>query len=1485
MPNITLDIFARLHQTTLRRTEKEAQQRFQQLGQKAADQLTQGIEKAAPRIRRAMSSAADATVDYTRKTRDLSKAQKEHAAAADRVVKLEANVADQYARNAALAQEVARGESAITQARKSEATQTRGIATREANLRAKRSEHLKTAEALRKKELQLKQIRLDQGSKAAIAFEKTFMDLQRQNAAEIAYNAKKYDELKAARVELGRRTEAVSRIESDLKDVRKEQSSSVKELDDTEKDLLKTRQSASKQGQDLVRLNEDFVKSTRKREEAIRQLAETEAAEEKRRATANGGNRKKRGGIGVVGNMLTDLPFVPSGPAGAVMGSGVIVTLASAAEAAVTASQALAVLPAVAAAGAAAIGTLAMGFNGFGDALKHMGDPKKWAQDLATLSPAAQQAALEIQYLVDGPLGDLQDATQETLFSGVAEQLHTLTDNLLPEAQTLTQGISQSFNNMFDNAVGQILSPQSQASIGVVIDNIVTSFQKLEPAVAPFISAITKITETGSSFLPGFADAITNAANSFNTFITTAQQNGSLAEFIQKGIDAAKALGDIIWDIGQRIYAVFGNKDPGEFKQTLDSMVDAAFAVANAIVGISHVVNDLMGPTQAVADAIGGWENVIKLAAGAFVVFKLAGLTAASELATGLATAGTGAGLGFAGKVAAALKGFGWAALGAAIAIPILSELDRKVNEWGNSHGQPTPPGEKDRLIPRGVPILPFWEDQFRNVFGDDPAPAPQVFGPPHPGGNAPGAPGPRHAPITGVPGMPPIGAPGAGTDTGLLGDLDVDKLGTADYYKTLYPQPAAPPPPAGLPGYHPFDVPAPPPEGPKVSDKDRRDAIRAGLPADFGAVDPFGPMGGPTPGSMPMMPQSSGGPLNLGQLLTGAAGLPNSGTGSVGGGVVDPQKVYEANNRVQSEAWDVQDAARDLEVLKRDNLATQEEIVAADHKLTEQKWQLQGAQADLVKAQQGSKGSGSGSKLSAGLDNDLGASRGLAGLADNLVRLVGALGTAPLMNQLQGIVDADPNKGGFGLMGILGAQGAFGPRFTGQQSGLGAPAAASSSAMASGASYGAPAGTAMPGESPRDFAHRVMMPYWQSQGLTVGDHGADKYGEHQNGALDIMVPSIAEGSKVLQQVLSDPNVYGAIFNQRSYGYGHGTAGTPMEDRGSPTQNHQDHVHAFYKPGGANNIAPQGMGPAAMAGGIPAMPASIGAGLPIPLPVIIVGGAAPAAVMPGGVPAPGAPPGVPGAPPPSTSPVPGAPLHAGMPPAPGAPPPVIGMPGTGAGPLPGPTGWASPNLPAGMPGGGGEGPMLGSNPAGPGAGASAGAPPIGGPQQGPVGKGAGTGGWQPQGGGGIGPSGGGAIGMAMDAGSMALDVMAPGSGQAAQTAMKLVNRSIQYGGQLASVGVGGLLETFGLSDTELGDPSKSWLGRAASGIAGAAPAVPTTAGQSKPPAEPPKAEGQQQGGQQGPTVSIGQFVQAPNRNGQQTAKDLAAKAHGAWTKP
>lgn len=155
-------------------------------------------------------------------------------------------------------------------------------------------------------------------------------------------------------------------------------------------------------------------------------------------------------------------------------------------------------------------------------------------------------------------------------------------------------------------------------------------------------------------------------------------------------------------------------------------------------------------------------------------------------------------------------------------------------------------------------------------------------------------------------------------------------------------------------------------------------------------------------------------------------------------------------------------------------------------------------------------------------------------------------------------------------------------------------------------------------------------------------------------------------------------------------------------------------------------------------------------------------------------------------------------------------------------------------------------------------------------------------------------SGSGGVGIqggAMDAAMMAaggLDLLAPGAGQVAQTGMKLANRAIQYGGQVAGIGAQGLMETFlPTGGSELAN--NNWLTRIVGGLAGAAPAIPNAAGKSSQPTPEQvagaPAQGQQQsvGGAAGNTYNV--QIDAANREPQGIAKDFEYHTANANSAP
>jgi hypothetical protein len=534
---------------------------------------------------------------------------------------------------------------------------------------------------------------------------------------------------------------------------------------------------------------------------------------------------------------------------------------------------------------------------------------------------------------------------------------------------------------------------------------------------------------------------------------------------------------------------------------------------------------------------------------------------------------------------------------------------------------------------------------------------------------------------------------------------------------------------------------------------------------------------------------------------------------------------------------------ADDITRAKNDVIQAQQSQNQAELRLNDARTKLYETSTKQMKDMSTSMG-----EIGAALDQDLGISKGLSGMADNLVRFLGSLAAAPLLGQLDALTRAPGQaQGGYGLLGVLGAQGAFGPQYTyaAQQA---AQQSASSTTSTTGAlpttSAAGPVGAPQPGESARDFAHRVMMPFWQSQGFTVGDHAADKYGEHQNGALDIMVPNLAAGQQVLQQVLSDPNVYGAIFNNQTYGYGHGL--TPQDysagHTGDPTQDHMNHVHAWYKPGDPSDITP---GPG---GGLPGASSTAtasssfgGAGT---TPVFVTNWPGDGAGFAGGG----------GAPRGSAASGQGA----GPGPTPGLAPGTTGA-----------SGWGTPGLPSSIIGGAGQGPAL-TPQAGPGMGGAAGiGVNTGGPSVGPtqIGGGAGLQGS----GGGIGLTPGGTADTALNLAAAAF----PGFGQLAATGVKEVNRAIQFGGQAVGILTQGALDTwlpFGGSELA----QNSWFARIIGGLAGAHPTLPNLAGKSSQAAAQPAMQNNQMGAGMGNQTNITVNNNRPTEDG--TGRDIAFHA-------
>lgn len=557
--------------------------------------------------------------------------------------------------------------------------------------------------------------------------------------------------------------------------------------------------------------------------------------------------------------------------------------------------------------------------------------------------------------------------------------------------------------------------------------------------------------------------------------------------------------------------------------------------------------------------------------------------------------------------------------------------------------------------------------------------------------------------------------------------------------------------------------------------------------------------------------------------IAASGSGAPGQGFGP-GFWQVDPQRVFDAESGVERAKNNLeQDRIRRLELEAKGN-ASQRELLSIKNQIQEDERAYMSAQMKLADAQQGTWKkqkdatdnllSGLG-HLGAALDNDLGASRGLAGLADNLVRFVGALAAAPMMGQLSVVAQANGGiaRTGSGLAG-----------FIGQQMGLGQTPV------------------------PQGYAAGYLAGSFGGGGMYAGDAAllanvpAGRYETPNEPAVWDLTKGLADCSSAVEDLVNLMD------------------GRPTGGRQMSTANADQWLRSRgFLPGmGGDGDFRVGFNPSHMQATLPGG-TNINWGSD---------SAAAQRGMDGGQ----------GAYDPAFTshyyrPATGGGTGGGgfMPVAPsvGVTPTPITMPPSGYAPL-SDAALANPALTnPGAPGPGQSGP---SPLLAPGGGAGGYGPGGTGPMQGrSYGQG--------------GPGGGGFQGLggapmaALSTAASGLDLIAPGAGQGAQIAMQLTNRAIGYAGQLAGIGVSGLLETFALNDSALSDPSKNWIGKIASGIAGARPALPNSAGQSAPPIAPPEKQQNQGQGQQGsaPMVNIEKFENGSGNpsDGQSAARDIA----------
>lgn len=289
-------------------------------------------------------------------------------------------------------------------------------------------------------------------------------------------------------------------------------------------------------------------------------------------------------------------------------------------------------LPAAAGIGAAAIGTLTLGFQGLGDAIENAGDPEKFAEALKKLSPAARRFAIEIKNLM--PIfRSIKDAAQEGIFKGLEGELTRVTKVLQGPLRVGFNDVGRSIRGFLSEMADLAVADSSVSTLNEIFATTARIIKDSTPSLQIFLGGIGDLVRKALPFVEKLSGLFIEFLERAGAGLSRLAADGSLDTFFSDALDTLKQVGRIGADVFKILATIFTAAGPSGH-DLLDVLEDLAadmaeflshkevvesLAVAFKMLGAVLSLNlRILGATREVGTAIGtALGEVIKWAKGA----------------------------------------------------------------------------------------------------------------------------------------------------------------------------------------------------------------------------------------------------------------------------------------------------------------------------------------------------------------------------------------------------------------------------------------------------------------------------------------------------------------------------------------------------------------------------------------------------------------------------------------------------------------------------------------------------------------------------------------------------------------------------------------------------------------------------------------------------------------------------------------------------
>ena len=247
------------------------------------------------------------------------------------------------------------------------------------------------------------------------------------------------------------------------------------------------------------------------------------------------------------------------------LGAGVFVAIAALVAGAIVLIQELAglassllLLPGIFASAAAGIIPLVVAFHGLGGAIQAVlsGDPKKIAEAMKTLTPAAQGVVKEFQKLL--PLfHDLHTIAQQSFFKEISGSLTALFTALGPELKKGFGDVATAAGQLLHDFLALFTSPDGKKFVASMFALAVVFEQTIGPAILDIIQGLMSVAGGSADILAGIFKSIGQGLGEFGLWLDRISKDGKLQDFfnsMRKAFEVLMEVAGVTWSLAQALF-------------------------------------------------------------------------------------------------------------------------------------------------------------------------------------------------------------------------------------------------------------------------------------------------------------------------------------------------------------------------------------------------------------------------------------------------------------------------------------------------------------------------------------------------------------------------------------------------------------------------------------------------------------------------------------------------------------------------------------------------------------------------------------------------------------------------------------------------------------------------------------------------------------------------------------------------------------------